>query len=336
MGEVIRDVDTINIGQNQLKIELNHSTKERGEYEIHIQDDHFRLAVTEREFLQMCSCFVLARKQMDILKGRYREDETVNDNNLSDLTDLPDMIASSSINNKTESQPIVSADSKRHREIVHYIDSTVIRTFFSELNDSHIQYVLIKNIDDELPDKLKNGKDIDILVRETDHEKFHTFMSEHGFHTHTHPKGRAKGWSFAYQLPEYEFWKKDNIKDVLYIDASFKLSCESLTPKTWIPLDRSINDDIWNNRVFDKEKNWWILDDKTQLIYLLCRSIFDKRNFKSGYVHGIEERLPYIDDQDVQKKLSKVFFKFSPVLTDMVKKKQYDQIIRAYLEYADY
>jgi hypothetical protein len=317
MGEVIRDVDTIDIGKNKLKIELNHSTRERGEYEIHIQDDHFRLAVTEREFLQICSCFVLARKQMYILKGK--EDASSLDSSNTALTMLDE---------EAETDSEVPAP--------HYIDSAAIRAFFAELNDSDIQYVLIKNVNDELPDRLKNGKDIDILVKETDHQKFDEFMSSHNFRRHTPPKGRAKGWNFAYQLPEYEFWKKEDIDDDLFIDASFKLSCESLTPKTWIPLDRLINDDIWEKRVFDRDNNFWILDDKTQLIYLLCRSIFDKREFKAGYVRGIEERVQYIDDSDVQMELSKVFFKFTPVLTQMVKDKQYGQIIDAYLEFVDY
>jgi hypothetical protein len=70
MGERIKDIDKIRIGESEFKIELNHSTSEHGKYEIHLQNDKFRLAIPESEFLQMASCFVLAKKQMDILKKR--------------------------------------------------------------------------------------------------------------------------------------------------------------------------------------------------------------------------------------------------------------------------
>ena len=70
MGEIIKTIDNIQIGNTKLNIELNHSTSEQGNYEIHIQNEKFRLALPEKEFLQMASCFVLARKQMDQLKRR--------------------------------------------------------------------------------------------------------------------------------------------------------------------------------------------------------------------------------------------------------------------------
>ena len=70
MGEIIKVVDEIIIGDAQLMIELNQSTTSSEYKEIHIQNDKFRLAIPENEFLQMASCFLLAKKQMDILKHR--------------------------------------------------------------------------------------------------------------------------------------------------------------------------------------------------------------------------------------------------------------------------
>ncbi len=37
-------------------------------YEIHIQNDKVRLALSEKDFLQMASVIVLAKKQLDIIK----------------------------------------------------------------------------------------------------------------------------------------------------------------------------------------------------------------------------------------------------------------------------
>lgn len=73
MGEVIRDIDEIQIGEQKFKIELNHSTTENDKFEIHLQNNKFRLAIPQKEFLQMASCFILAKKQLDILKRRQEK-----------------------------------------------------------------------------------------------------------------------------------------------------------------------------------------------------------------------------------------------------------------------
>lgn len=70
MGEKIKDIGCIQLGKSNLVVELNHSTQENEKYEIHIQDDKFRLALSEKDFLQMASAVLLAKKQMDIIKRK--------------------------------------------------------------------------------------------------------------------------------------------------------------------------------------------------------------------------------------------------------------------------
>ena len=53
-----------------------------------------------------------------------------------------------------------------------YIPKEQINSFFQDINSFGISYVLIKNMDDELPAHLENGKDIDILVKEEDKDLF--------------------------------------------------------------------------------------------------------------------------------------------------------------------
>ena len=216
------------------------------------------------------------------------------------------------------------------------IPSEVILDFFEKLSSADILYVIIKNISDELPRHLKDRKDIDILVHESYVRQFEEFMAANNFNKCTPPLGRENGWNFAYQLPEYQFWKLNEDKYTLYIDASFKLSCKSLTPKTWIPLDKCINDDIWEKRIFDSKNHWWIMDDETILIYLLVRSIFDKREFKEGYIKGIESRKAFLKNAGVQQKLSKIFFKGTNLLIEQVTAGHYDNIISNYLSFTDY
>lgn len=219
-----------------------------------------------------------------------------------------------------------------------YIKKEYICTFFQELNHDcpAVRYVLIKNINGELPKRLKDGKDIDLLVKEEDREMFAEFMRTHEFRKKKPPLGRKNGWNFAYQLPEYEFWQKQHIDCTFYVDVSFRLCCKSLTPKTWIPLDACINEDLWKRRIWDEKNQWWIMDDQTTLLYLIVRSIFDKKEFQEGYIKGIEQRLAYLEQEDTQSKLRKVFFQYTPRLTAQIKAKNYSGLIEDYLAFADY
>jgi len=70
MGEKIKDIGSIRLGKSSLDVELNRSTKPDERYEIHIQDDKFRLALSEKDFLQMASAVLLAKKQLDIIKRK--------------------------------------------------------------------------------------------------------------------------------------------------------------------------------------------------------------------------------------------------------------------------
>lgn len=70
MGEKIENIGNLYLGNTELVVELNHGTRENEKYEIHVQNDKIRLALTEKEFLQMASAVVLAKKQLDIIKKR--------------------------------------------------------------------------------------------------------------------------------------------------------------------------------------------------------------------------------------------------------------------------
>lgn len=75
MGEVIRNVKEISIGGGKFMIELNHGMENNGIRDIHIQNEKFRLSIPETEFLQMASCVLLARRQLELIKGKDKLDE---------------------------------------------------------------------------------------------------------------------------------------------------------------------------------------------------------------------------------------------------------------------
>lgn len=217
-----------------------------------------------------------------------------------------------------------------------YIPKKLIRDFFDDINRFGIRYVLIKNIGHELPEKLENGKDIDILVHIDDKDIFARQMSQHGFHIHTHPLGIEHGWTFAYGLPEYQFWQKNDTEYELYIDATFKLCCKSFTPYVWIPLDKKINKAIWETRVWDEVNHWWIMDEHTEIVYLLIRCIFDKRSFSAAYIQEIESRKQLLYDEQAIEKMRLIFFQFTDALISLIQQGEYENILRKYITFANY
>jgi len=214
------------------------------------------------------------------------------------------------------------------------INSEVINNFFLLLNENNINYILIKNIDNELPNNLIDGKDIDILVHLDSKEEFENIMKENNYNILTHPQGNENGWNFGYNMPSCQFWKKNDNSFTLYIDVNFILCCKSLINKTWVPLNEPINNSIWQNKIFDKNNNWWIMDDKNLLLYLIVRCIFDKSNFSDSYIKEIEIRKHYINE--IKDKLEITFFKFNSHLQQLIKDSNYNKIINDYITYNKY
>lgn len=68
MGELIRKVAEIQLGNETLMIELNESTSNTGYKDIHIQNEKFRLCLPQDEFMQMAACILLAQKQLKLIK----------------------------------------------------------------------------------------------------------------------------------------------------------------------------------------------------------------------------------------------------------------------------
>lgn len=75
MGEVIRKISEVRLGGKEYTVELNHAPSEGGEQEIHIQNEAFRLALPESDFLRMCATVLLAKKHLEQIKGVKKLEE---------------------------------------------------------------------------------------------------------------------------------------------------------------------------------------------------------------------------------------------------------------------
>ena len=53
MGELLKKLGELQIGSTRFTVELNKSTHKGNAYDIHIQNDRFRLNLSERDFCRM-------------------------------------------------------------------------------------------------------------------------------------------------------------------------------------------------------------------------------------------------------------------------------------------
>lgn len=209
-----------------------------------------------------------------------------------------------------------------------------LKNIFNHLNDTGLNYILIRNINRELPDGLEVGKDIDLLVDKKDEKEFINFFHKYDYQTIEHP---FKNDIFLYGVDKFEF-KYNNNNNILF-DLNFQIAVRSLDAGQWIPLDQMIQESAWQNRRFEKQSDdfgYWTLGYEDEFIALVARSIFDKKEFQQGYINRIEELFPIIDKNDVINKFNLVFFKFTPYLIEMIEKKDYQNIITNYLQFKEY
>ena len=215
-----------------------------------------------------------------------------------------------------------------------YINSKIIHQFFNFLNTEEISYALIKNVGDELPHKLRVGKDIDIIVKSDSVERFHLIMPQIARKI-IHPLGKEMGWRNIYGLDDFEFWRLKTADDI-FIDVTTKLCCHSLMPQIWLPLDNLIQKDLWNNKLFNKEKGWWQLDENILFTYLIIRCVFDKHKFTEIYTKEILIHRRNISTDIVMTYLKLEFFNFSETLLDLIDTCRFEDIIPSYLRFCKY
>lgn len=203
---------------------------------------------------------------------------------------------------------------------------------FNKLNAAGLDYILIRNIHNELPNSLKIGKDIDLLVPYSERSKFINFLIEKGFKKIRHPHCND---IFLYGVNKFEFFLN---KDKVLLDLNYQLACRSLNAGEWIPLDYKIQDSAWENKKLNKidRFTYYSLGMEDEFVALVTRSVFDKKEFQKGYIERIDELINVIDVNDVIAKFQLVFFKFTPVLLSMLKKRQFDMILDRYISFSEY
>ena len=215
------------------------------------------------------------------------------------------------------------------------IKTDEVKKIFNLLNESNLDYIITRNIDNELPSALKIGKDIDILINKKNEKKLIHFFYSNDYVRIDHP---FKHDVFLYGVDKFEF-KYKNMYNHIDFDLVFQIAVRSLDKGQFIPLDKTIQDSAWKNKRFENlsdDFGYWALSYEDEFVCLVARSIFDKSKFNIGYIKRINKLINLIDQNDVLEKLNMIFFKFTPHLIKHIKEENYDEIITNYLKFKQY
>lgn len=214
-----------------------------------------------------------------------------------------------------------------------FIRGSDVCELFNMLRMSEVKYLLLRNIDNELPDRLSLNKDIDILVHPSQVSTAHRVFSSFGWKNVRHPWNFGSNFIFLYSMTPFRMYSKNRLN----VDVSYELCCRSPNKGEWTPLDLSIQNYAWKNIRVEPNTVWkYRLKYEEELLHLLTRCIFDKKQFQIGYQKQIEALLSKMRIERFRHQLELVFFKFAPFLEELVLSKQYDKICREYLKFSDY
>lgn len=230
---------------------------------------------------------------------------------------------------ETASQILRAADELTYIKS-HYIKcqpiekekNTTIESFpiLPILNESEIDYRIID---------FKN-KIITLMIKIDDLKNFKRFVKENKMKKLQHPYGKKHGYQFLYQMKEFEIYEKQNF----YYEIFYQLPCRSLTPKMWMPLDRMIQQSVWETcQIKDSLK---YLSEEDYYIYKIVECIFEKKYFDSLDRDFFVSNKKLVNSESLQQKLSMVLFKFSPVILKMLENEDIDNIIDFYYSNKNY
>ena len=290
MGEKIRDLHTIKIGNSQLMIELNEGySKDEGRL-IHIQNEHFRYLLKEKHFLNLASVVLRSKREMEYSKSEF----TIN---------------------KIKSRPVEWTEAEKN------VVSTKIEVC-KLLSNNEIDYRIIS----------EGSKFITILIKENDRRTCIDVINKtKGYSFIEHPYSENSGYIFLYQMHPF---KLVSYGDTL-IELYFQLPCQSLTEKTWIPLDRAIQKHVWENKIVGDNEIYY-LDYKAKVIFLLTWSIFTTRFFSKKTIEIIESEKSILLEEETKRLLDKVFFNFTDTLINLIIAGRYTDIFFRYYQFSDY
>jgi hypothetical protein len=173
---------------------------------------------------------------------------------------------------------------------------------------------------------------ITFLINNGSYKSFFELMKSSGsLKKQEHLYSKKYGYNFLYKMRPFELYLKDDI----YVEFFFQLPCKSLTPDTWMPLHRSIQERIWDMHT-KNEADQPVIDVLDYFIFRLCRAVFEREALTEYDVELMRNNKALIDSSECRELLNEVFFNYTDKLIEHIVNSEYTQIIPSFYSFKDY
>ena len=177
----------------------------------------------------------------------------------------------------------------------------------------------------------KKDNKIVILCLKEEYFSIIEILQENGFTKKIHPWSKYYGYRYEYQLSELLLFSNN---EGFEVEIFFELPCMSLTPKVLIPLDKVIQKKAWENP-YTKENRYY-MNKSVYTVYLITNAIFSNRLFKENECLWLIQNKGLLEDSQLYLMLNKVFFSFTDVLIEKIRKEQFVDIFECYITFCQY
>lgn len=208
----------------------------------------------------------------------------------------------------------------------------LVLSVLKNLNNSGSRWILLRNTDDLLPDKLQFGKDIDILIEPGNLQSVVEILKNKSFKVLKNPLDRNLRW-YGVTAPVM-LESPDGIR----VDLVCEIFVISTHRSVLIPLDKEIQRSAWENAVQEKfsDLSVEVLGAEDLFVSLASRCVFDKKIFGAWQQKKLKALLETLHENSLERKLRLVFFNFAPILMMKIKNFEFESILADYLSFKDY
>jgi hypothetical protein len=195
----------------------------------------------------------------------------------------------------------------------------VIVDVLSVIGKNNILYALLD----------ENSDNARLLISSEQKQKIHKLFKNLNWRP---IKNAYKKEVFLYGMDSFEDFVYLNFK----ITLCYQLACKSTMMGNWIPLDRKINEFALAHRIMSSDKGFYVLNGIYDIPYRIAKCIFTEKIFSVYDIDILQKNENLLDKESIIESLGKVFFKFTPVLINMLRDKDYGHIVSACFNYSDY
>ena len=207
---------------------------------------------------------------------------------------------------------------------------TDIIQVFNELNNMGIEYLVARNSNQHLPQRLEIGKDIDLVVR--DEHALKLLTASDMSHEVRHPNRFDK---YIYGTRPPKMFKMHGI----LIDVNLTYLIKSYDELYWMPLDCEIIEASWRTRKFfaNGDVGFWMPSNEVQFVFYLAHCVFTLKMDLSMEKRAHLDRLfKNTEKKKLVPLLEKIFFNFTGKLLEACADAKWGSLRKNYLKFGGY